>query len=570
MRTLDEIRSLLGQLDGSTADELEDEDLEFKPWPDSYRDLTSILKENVVCLANARGGEIVLGVRDRVRTRKEAIVGIGDFDGRLLRRSVYDGTDPHILVDLEELAEPEGNVLVVHVPRGIPPHTTSEGLGKVRIGKDCVPLTGGLLTRLLSETGAVDRSAQVMDGLGLQELDPQAIQALRHVIGREAQNAELARLNEADLLSAIHLVSDSQVTMAGLLLVGRADAIARYVPQHEVTFLRYRSATRYDQRRDLRGNLLDVLETIEQLISVHNRVRTIQETGFGQLELPDLSWEVAREAVLNAVTHRDYFLREGVMVSLFSDRLEITSPGGFIGGVTPDNVLRHPPVHRNELLARSFQAIGLVNRVGVGVDRIYRGLLEAGKAIPRYRADATHVTLVVPLQTDPSFAIFVATERRRGRELELDDLLILKALTTSSSVNRWAAAQILQSNDDDAAQALASLRDRGYVVVRGRGRGATYSLRRDLADRLRGRAAVDADLALDKEAVALRIEALLRERGTLSNSDIQRFSGYNRTQVYRLVKELEKEGKARVVGRGRAARILPPDNGTSTNASIAT
>jgi ATP-dependent DNA helicase RecG len=557
MRTLEQIRQIISRLDGHSADELEDEDLEFKPWSDSPRDLISVLKEAVVCLANARGGEVIIGVRDRVRTRQEALLGAGQLDIRSLRRSIYDGTDPHILVDIETLTEPEGSLLVVHVPQGIPPHTTSEGLGKVRVGKDCVPLTGGLLAQLLSSVGAVDRSAQVVDGASFEDLDPEAIRTLQTVIQREAQNADLAQLSGLELLRSLNLVADTRITMAALLLTGRPEAIARFVPQHEVTFLRYRTATRYDQRHDLRNNLLDVLETIEQLISVHNRVQTVQEQGFGQLELPDLSWEVAREAVLNAVTHRDYFLREGVQVSLYGDRLEVTSPGGFIGGVTPENVLRHPPVHRNELLARSFQAIGLVNRVGLGVDRIYRGLLEAGKAIPRYRADEAHVTLVVPLQTDPRFAVFVAIERRRGRDLELDDLLILKALTTSVSLNRWGASHVLQTTDEDAAITLARLRDYGYLVVRGRGPGASYSLRRDLADRLRGREAVNADLPLDEEAVSLRIEALLKERGELSNSDIQRFSGFNRTQVYRLVKDLERAGKARFVGHGRGARILP-------------
>jgi len=93
-------------------------------------------------------------------------------------------------------------------------------------------------------------------------------------------------------------------------------------------------------------------------------------------------------------------------------------------------------------------------------------------------------------------------------------------------------------------------------VVRGRGRGAAYSLRRDLADRLPGRAAVDAELPLEQEAVRLRILALLKERGQLTNAEIRRFSGFNRPQVYRLIKNLEAEGKARFVGRGRSAHII--------------
>jgi ATP-dependent DNA helicase RecG len=347
------------------------------------------------------------------------------------------------------------------------------------------------------------------------------------------------------------------VTLAGLLLVGKAAAIAQIAPQHEVTFLRHQSATRYDQRRDLRGPLLSVLREMEQLVSVNNRAKTVQEEGFGQLEFPDLSWEVAREAVLNAITHRDYFLRQSIQVALYRDRLEITNPGGFIGGVTPKNVLRHPPVHRNELLARAFQAVGLVNRVGLGVDRIFDGLLRLGKDIPRYTADEAHVKLAIPLKTHDEFALFVASEERQNHHLDLEALLLMRALVRTSSLDRWSAADMLQLSEEEAATKLIHLRELGYLVVRGRGRGASYDLRRDLAERLRGRSAVYADIRLDEEGVRLRILALLRERGRLSNAEIRRFSGFSRVQVYRLLRHLAEEGEIRFVGKGRGAHIVP-------------
>ena len=556
MRTKDRIRELLRQLDQVPADSLEDEDLEFKPWEAEPKALHRTLRETVVCLANARGGTIVVGVRDGVRSRREAIQGVGRYDLAGLRRAMYDGTEPHILVEIEELREPEGTLLLIHVPKGMPPHTTSDGVAKIRIGKECKPLTGRTFAQLMAAGGQRDPTAEVVSGIREADLDPREIAELRKVVQREAQNADLARLDNGALLAALGLVSQDGVTLAGLLLVGRPEALLRHCPQHEVTFLRYRTGTRYDQRRDLRGSLLSVLREMEQLVSVNNRVRTIQEEGFGQLEFPDLSWEVAREAVLNAVTHRDYFLRQGVQVALYRDRLEVISPGGFIGGITPENVLRHPPVHRNELLARAFQAIGLVNRVGLGVDRIYEGLLALGKDVPHYSADEAHVRLVVPLETHEGFALFIAGEKRRGGSFELDDLLILRALVRTSGLDRWSAARVLQLPEEEAAERLIRLREAGYLVVRGRGRGASYSPRRDLADRLRGRAAVDAELPLDEEAVRLRILSLLRERGKLTNAEIRRVSGFNRTQVYRLVKSLETEGRVRFVGKGRGAHLV--------------
>jgi len=561
MPTKEEIRSFLKQLDGRYADELENETLEFKRWESNLKQLHKLLREEAVCLANARGGTIVLGVQDKSRTRKAAIQGVGEHDIPGLRRAIYDGTDPHLLVDIEELVEPEGTLLLVHVPKGLPPHTTTDGVSRIRVGSECKPLTGRMLAQLLASGGQRDFTAEIISGASSDGLDPNDIMALRRFIEQNSENKRLANMKDSELMAALALTADGKLTLAGVLLLGKESALSRIIPQHEVSFTRYSSQTRYDQRKDMRGSLLSVLKETEGLISINNRFKTVQEKGFRQLELPDLSWEVSREAILNAMTHRDYFVRQGIQIGLHRDRLEIVSPGGFIGGVTPENILRHPPVHRNELLARIFQTIGMVNRVGLGVDRMYEELLRLGKDLPRYSADESHVQLTIPLESHTEFALFVAEEQRQDRELLLDDLILLRRLVHVSSLDRWSAASALQMTEEEAVERLVRLREARYLVVRGRGRTATYDLRRDLADRLRGRGRVDAEILLDKEGIKLRILSLLRERKKLSNSEIQRFSSLNRSQVYRIVKGMEAEGKIHFQGRGRSAYIelVDPD-----------
>lgn len=557
MRTKAEIRALLKQLDGQTADDLEAEDLEFKAWEDDPRTLHRLLRELVICFANARGGTIVFGIEDRKRTRREAISGVGRYDPSTLRRAVYDGTDPHILVEIEELIEPEGRLLLIQVPRGMPPHTTSDGMARIRVGKECKPLTGRTFAQLLSSGGQRDPTAEILTSATWDDLDSGEIEQLRKMIQSRNPESRLPALANVELLRALQLLEGESPPLAALLLVGKEPAIRRYVPQHEVTLLRQPSPTRYDQRRDLRGTILSILREIEQFVAVNNRVRTIGEEGFGQLEFPDLSWEVAREAVLNAVTHRDYFLRQGITVALYKDRVEVTSPGGFVGGISPENILRHPPIHRNELLARVLQTIGLVNRVGLGVDRMFEGLLRLGKGVPLYSADESYVRVTLPLTTRGGFAVFVARETRAGHALDLDELLIFHAFLTTSVLDRWTVALVLQVDPDQGAARLAALRERGYLVVRGRGRSSTYSLRRDLSDLLRGRDATDAELALEEEGAKMRMLAVLRERGRLTNTEARRLTGFTRVQVYRLLKALESESEVQFMGRGRSAYVIP-------------
>jgi DNA-binding IclR family transcriptional regulator len=124
-------------------------------------------------------------------------------------------------------------------------------------------------------------------------------------------------------------------------------------------------------------------------------------------------------------------------------------------------------------------------------------------------------------------------------------------------IDRWIAADKLQLPEEEAAEHLASLRRRGYLVAQGRGRGTSYRLIRSLSDALRGREETDLDAPLDDEGVRLRIEAILRERGELTNAEIRRITGYSRSEVLRITRELVAQGVAKVVGRGRGAHYVP-------------
>jgi ATP-dependent DNA helicase RecG len=552
----DSLQKELHRLEDETADDLESEVLEFKTRPRGRDELKRWLVDMAVCFANQRGGCLVVGVADRVRGRDKAILGIGDVSYRGLERDVYSATDPHILIELEELILPEGTLLAAHVPKGIPPHTTSAGVASIRIGDTCQPLTGTNLARMIGSSGEVDLSAAPVEGATLQHLDPGALEAARRLLRAQPGLSALAEESDSDLLEAMGLKIGDDFSQASLLLFGSEAAISRFLPQHEITILRYVSSTRYDQRADLRGPLLLEFERIEDSLAAATSLRTIQPKGFAQLEIPTLSWEVAREAILNAVAHRDYFVRQAIIVAIHGDHVEITSPGGFLGGISPANVLRHPPVHRNELLARALQRLGLVNRVGLGVDRIFEGLLRTGGRPPTYAADEISVSLTLPLGGSDEFAAWVVEYERDNEPLSLDDLIALRHVVDAGSIGRTSGAEALQISEGDAGNHLSDMRSRGLLVARGRGRAASYGLPRPLSERLRGKALTDADRPLEAEGVRLRILTLLKERKRLTNAEIRDFSGYSRQQVLGVEKKLEEEGLIEIKGHGRGAHIV--------------
>lgn len=554
--TREEIRTVLGRLDGAPADALESEILEFKPWiaaRDACRRQVRVLREAAVAMANARGGVVIVGVADRKRTRAGAIHGVGDLDMEGLRRDIYDGTDPHLLVDIEAIEEPEGRVLVLRIPRGLGLHTTTDGVARLRVGKDSKPLTGSGIARAVAARQLVDLTAVAVPDASISDLDPEQIERLRRVIAAERGDSSLARLPDMELLRALDLASASGVSRAAILLLGASAALARLVPNHEIIFARYGSTEpRYDARRDLRMPLLQQLDECEALLRSHTGLTTVPLEGFRDLEVPDISRWAAREAILNAVCHRDWFVSQSVHVSLHPDRLEVESPGGFIEGVSPKNVIRHPPARRNPLLAHVLQSIGLVNRAGLGVDRLYEESLRAGKGPPRYRATASYVRLVLYTRTSVRFAAFVARERRRGRTLSLDDLLLLDRLTREPHLDRWSAAECLDLKEARAAERLRSLRERGYVAPEGRGAGTKYRLAGDLAslsDRL--------PLLGGELTMRQRVLQLVRERGSITNSDVRRHTGLTRYRAVTLLRNLRADGLLAMRGSRRGARYVP-------------
>jgi ATP-dependent DNA helicase RecG len=160
MRSVSEIRQLLNELDTQPATDLEDQDLDFKDWSRrSTANAVALVVEMAICMANGGGGTVVFGVNDRAVRREKAIVGVPpDIDVNRLKKAVYDSTDPKLTPVFEELAVPEGTgrLLVMRIYPGLPPYTDTAGSGKIRIGKDCQPLTGTLRRRIMVETGETD------------------------------------------------------------------------------------------------------------------------------------------------------------------------------------------------------------------------------------------------------------------------------------------------------------------------------------------------------------------------------------------------------------------------------
>jgi ATP-dependent DNA helicase RecG len=335
MRSIAEIYELLHELETRPAADLEDQDLDFKDWNrQSTAYAVALVVEMAICMANGGGGTVVFGVNDRAVGREQAIVGVPrDIDVNRLKKAVYDSTDPKLTPVFEELLVPEGTgrLLVMQIYPGLPPYTDTSGSGKIRIGKDCQPLTDTLRRRIIVETGETDYTAIEIPGHPASHLSAVAMEQLREAGRKERAPAELLKLNDLDLLGALGVLHNNRLTRAGLLLAGKESSIREHLPTYIWTHLRMRSDTQYSDRMDGRDALPVALSRLTDRITADNPITTV-EYGMFHFEYRTYPEIALREALMNALCHADYRIAGPILIKQYPRKIEIGSPGGASGG----------------------------------------------------------------------------------------------------------------------------------------------------------------------------------------------------------------------------------------------
>jgi len=565
VRSVSEIRSLLEELEQQPANALEDQDLDFKEWiPRSMKDSVALVVEMAICMANGGGGTVVFGVNEKATGRALAILGVPpEVDVNRLKKAVYDSTDPKLTPVFEGLLVPEGTgrVLVMQIYPGIPPYTDTAGRGKVRIGKDCQPLTGTLRRRIMVETGETDFTATEISGRLESLISASAMERLRQSAARERAPDDLLRESDRNLLGAIGLIRKGRFLRAGLLLAGTTEAIREHFQGYAWTHLRMATDTDYSDRADGQDAIPLAMERIIDRIMADNPIATVPQ-GLFHFEIRTYPEIALREAVLNALVHADYRIHGPILLKQFKDRIEISNPGGLPGGITPENILRHEPVPRNPTLVDALTRLRLVNRSNLGVRRMYQALLIEGKEPPSILDEGEAVRVIFRAsELSVPFRMFVADEANRGRILSVEHLLIVQHLLRHPEIDTATAARITQQTEPDARETLSLMETEfGYIERGGTGRGTYWTLRHDLHRKLSAPGHPERDRRIDWEAAKTRILSVLKERARrgepgLSNAEIRQITHFDRKQVIRLMKELMKETpNIQPPGRGKYAR----------------
>lgn len=535
-----QVGRLLDELDsGKMADDLESQWLDFKSWHETKGDMR-VAREYAVCFANADGGVVVFGVDDKAAGRANAIHGCGKVDIDIWRKAIYDATRPHVDADVHLIDVPEGtgHLLVVRVREGIhQPYGTSDGIYRVRVGKNCQPLDPDEFARRQARLGTTDWSAQIVEGLTPADLDAVEIARARNRIRDKDADSVLLTLSDKDLLAGLGVTRGGRVTNAGLVLFGREDQLRDLCPQSQVHYVYQISDTSVARNDQMRLALLNVLELIETSFSGAANPEQELSVGFFKVRIPAFPLDVVREAVLNAVTHRDYTVSEEVFIKHQPHELTVSSPGSFIGGITPHNILRHDPVARNKTLADALLKMRLVESAGTGARRMFSMVLQYGKRVPEYEADEWRVKLRIhDGNFDERMARLVVSWREKGHEPRLDELLILSYLREHPSIDTRAATLLLQLGIEDARSMLEVMATAtpAFLERQGHTRAATFALSKAVARELTGRVSYSKAKGIEPERYEATVRQFVAHHGSVTPAECRELLGLGDSQSARV------------------------------------
>ena len=452
-----DLKTMLKQGPGQLAD--------FMIQPDIDR-----LAETLVAFANADGGTILVGIG-----ASGQISGLeaDDLETSLMRAQMR--CRPPVKTEWQALETPRGAVVAVVVPRSTEFHTLDDGRILLRSGAKNRRLAGDEIQQLAVAKGAGVFEDETVAGATLEDLDLEVIAEYERKRRERAPRGE--RLTREELLLESGAVDrQKQVTVAGILLFGKRPEA--FLPQTGVVFVRFAgteasgvgAVSGYGRREEIGGPLSKIVERSWQILWEEMRKASVIN-GLAREEQPEYPESAVREALVNAIVHRDYRLRgRRIEIRMFDDRLEIISPGGLPGHITLDNIVEEH-FSRNPRLVRGLFYWGYIEELGIGVDRMIDAMARAGHPPPHFDAKPY------------SFTVMLRNVRERPQQawpqsMNERQLCAVKFLEEHGRItNRDYRALFPDLSAETVRLDLADMTSRGLLLKIGDKRGTFYILK---------------------------------------------------------------------------------------------
>ncbi len=395
------------------------------------------LAEAMVAFANGDGGTVLIGVDKSGQPTGTLIAE--DVDGALRAAELRCHPPVQVSWAPQDASGAGGQpVVAIVVPRSTELHSLDEGRVLVRVGSANKPLGGEAIRQLAATKSSADYEAEPVPGATRADLDDAIVAEYldeREKRGRKHLGSPDELLVEIGALAS-NAGGELRPTTCGILLFGRNPQV--FFPHSGLVLVKFIGTEPrgegglpgYGRREEIGGPLARIIERAWQVTLEEMRIGAVVK-GLEREEKTEYPPFAVREALVNAVCHRDYRLRgRRIEIRMFSDRMEIISPGGLPGFITVDNIVEEHFSRNPRIVAGLFQW-GYIEELGLGVDKMIEEMTQAGHPPPQFKAQPH------------SFMVVLSNVRER------------RATPT------WEKAM-----NERQARALTYLRDRGSITNR--------------------------------------------------------------------------------------------------------
>lgn len=353
------------------------------------------LAECLVAFANTDGGLILIGLDEKGRLRN----GVYPEELESALRAAERLCRPPVVTGWEQIETEHGTAFAINVPRSPELHSLADGRVLIRVGAENRPLGGEEIRQLAATKSAGDFEAEAIPGAQRSDLDDEVI--AEYFEKRRQRQRRVIEETPDELLQEIGaLTHDGVPTHSGLLLFGKNPQA--FIPHAGVIFVKFPGTTPggegglagYGRREEFNGPLARVIEGAWQTVWGEMAVGAVVK-GLERQEITEYPAFAVREALVNAVCHRDYRLKgRRIEIRMYSDRLEVISPGGLPGFITIDNIVEEH-FSRNPRLVNGLFQWGYIEELGLGIDRMIEDMVSAGHPPPKFKAQPYSFTVTL-------------------------------------------------------------------------------------------------------------------------------------------------------------------------------
>ena len=423
----------------------ENQTTEFK------REYIDDIKKTVIAFANTAGGRIYIGIADNGEA-----VGVSDADEVVLKASnaVRDSIRPDVTMFVSYQIDKidDKDVVVLNIQKGTasPYYLESKGIRPsgvyVRQGASSVPATETAILKMIKDT----------DGDKYEEIRCTNQNLTFEYAQKEFEHANVEfGDNQKKSLKLIN--EDGMFTNLAQLLSEQCS--------HSIKAAVFdgKEKMNFKDRAEFTGSILKQINDAYEYINRYNRTRS-EFKDIHRIDIRDYPMEAIREALLNAVVHRDYAFSGSILISIFDDRIEFVSIGGLVKGISYEDMLLGVSIQRNENLANVFYRLNLIEAFGTGIPKIMRCYAEYSQT-PEIIVTDNAFKIILPNKSDNNSS----SEKAFSNEEK-----IMRLVSEKKFVNRKEVENLLDISQASAARILRKMVDENKIKNVGSGKNVSY------------------------------------------------------------------------------------------------